>query len=350
VVVSIIALLVGILLPAIAKSRSQAKSTLSQANLRNLSTAHHRYAADYGDRQFSLIVENLSSYGSNPGEAIQAYRSRNGIDHPDIYLGWTMIHETGQYYNVPLGSPGNAMYVPITFTPANGTGGERFGSFRLSNVQAFNRYVGGKFYDPTFYAPQSQVVMNFLEDAFESPLEYRLKRYQDNHIAWTSYCLSPAAMFSPDVMRNDEAGGWQDPWDLGAAFRTPSFDQCLYPNLKTHVLEHHWLQNRNDVSCNPGFAGGTYGGCEPYYFNHAWESSPNTAFFDGHIESVGVRKAMRADGRLRVQTANPNWGLWSRDTAWGDDGYFIQYGYDQADSSFHIFTTDGIRGRDYMAE
>ena len=45
VVVSIIALLVGILLPAIGKARDQAKMAISQANLRNLGTAHAAYAA-----------------------------------------------------------------------------------------------------------------------------------------------------------------------------------------------------------------------------------------------------------------------------------------------------------------
>jgi len=122
------------------------------------------------------------------------------------------------------------------------------------------------------------------------------------------------------------------------------------------MLEHHWLQNRA-ADCNPGFTGSPYiNDCEPYYFNQAWESSPVTLFYDGHVESVGVRRTMRADGRMRVQTgSNPSdpdgWGLWSRDTnIGGTNGYLQQYGYDQADTSFHILTTDGIRGRDLMSE
>ena len=112
----------------------------------------------------------------------------------------------------------------------------------------------------------------------------------------------------------------------------------------------HWLQNkRND--CNQGFAGSGYvGDCEPYYFNHALESNPVTLFYDGHVEMVGVRDAMHADARVRTQTGNPNWGLWSQDTAFGADGYLIEYGYDQAATSFHILTTDGIRGRDVIRE
>ena len=37
---------------------------------------------------------------------------------------------------------------------------------------------------------------------------------------------------------------------------------------------------------------------------------------------------------MRVQTDNENWGLWSKDSWWDDDGYFISYGYDQAVSDF----------------
>ena len=134
---------------------------------------------------------------------------------------------------------------------------------------------------------------------------------------------------------------------MDAGWRSPAHSQCLYPSLKTHMLEHHWLQNAQG-DCNPVFDVGTYAECEPYYFNHAWESSPMTLFYDGHVEGVGVRKAMRADGRVRAQTGHDNWGLWSKDTTFGEDGYLIDAGYDQAETSFHILTTDGIRGRDVV--
>ena len=35
---------------------------------------------------------------------------------------------------------------------------------------------------------------------------------------------------------------WQNPWFIPGAFRSPSYSQALYPNLKTHMIEHHWLQ------------------------------------------------------------------------------------------------------------
>ena len=49
---------------------------------------------------------------------------------------------------------------------------------------------------------------------------------------------------------------------------------------------------------------------------------------------------------MTAQTGETNWGLWSRDTNMGANGYFIEYGNAHANTRFHIFPTDGIRGRD----
>ena len=67
VVVSIIALLIGILLPAISKARDQAKLMLSQTNLRNLATAHANYGTEFNDRQFTLLHVQESNVLPNTG-------------------------------------------------------------------------------------------------------------------------------------------------------------------------------------------------------------------------------------------------------------------------------------------
>ena len=41
-------------------------------------------------------------------------------------------------------------------------------------------------------------------------------------------------------------------------------------------------------------------------------------------------------------------GLWSRDTPFGANGYFIDLGFDGVPLSHHILTTDGILGRDTL--
>lgn len=360
VVVAIIGLLIAILLPAIGKAKDQAKLTQSLSNLRNLGTAHGSYAAEWNDRQFSLIDDNIASYSSTPDTAFANYRtSHGGISHPGVVLGWGYerdangIPEGYKYFewDTTGGHPETrGMVQPIVFHTGSWTG-RYFGSFRLVNCAQFHNYVGGRYYDPTFFAPKDDIPIEWVgrKGCWEDPGEF-CATHQSMLVLqkpiWCTYILSPAAMFSPDVMRSVPEGGWQWPWLLQGGFRSPAFGMCLYPALKTHMLEHHWLQARA-TDCNPGFSPGTYDNCEPYYFNHAWESSPATLFYDGHVETVGVRKAERADGRNIAQTG---YGLWSRDTMFGADGYHIGLGYDQANTSFHILTTNGIRGRDIVAD
>ena len=100
------------------------------------------------------------------------------------------------------------------------------------------------------------------------------------------------------------------------------------------------------ADCNSGLEGIYVNGCEPYYFNHGWDSAPAALFYDGHVETIGVSEAVHADRRVREQTHNPNLGLWSMDTGWGASDYLSDYAHDQVETSFHILTTDGIRGRD----
>ncbi len=349
VVVSIIALLIGILLPAIGKARDQARMTVSQANLRNLATAHENYSAEWNDRQFTLVNDNLGQYGTDQGTAYPNYAEAIGADHPPMILGW-IASSSGDmglwgYWMSGVGNQG--MCEPIVFSgPAHLVG---FGSFRVPNAKQFNQYVSGRFYDPVFYAPKDTIVTDYVRKGFESPGEYVSSSdmgHESGSAGWSSYCLSPAAMFSPDVMAQDE---WKDPFDLPGGFRSPSVSQALFPSLKTRMLEHHWLQQQRS-ECNPNIEGGTYDGCEPYYFNNGWESVPVTLFYDGHIEGVGVRQAMDADDRYKTQTGS-NIGLWHNDTEFGADGYFIELSYDMiADTSFHILTTDGIRGRDIIGD
>ncbi|MHC5113701.1 MAG: type II secretion system protein [Planctomycetota bacterium] len=347
VVVSIIALLVGILLPAMGKARDTALITSSQNNLRNLTMAHGNYRADWNEHQFTLIHDNISSYGNNGYAAFEAFRVATGSDHSPIWLGYGPNQIGNGNFHWILVSSGSDSYEPISFTGQGGSGGDRFGSFRLINVEAFHPYVSGKFYSETYYAPKDRVVWDSVVDGFDSPHSYQSQGY--GNLEWSSYCLSPAAMYHPSVFRRPSEGGWQNPWDLDGGFRSPSTAQARYPSLKTEFLEHNWLQNRAGPECHPSFQPGTYDGCEPYYFNASWVSSPQGTFYDGHVEGIGVRDAMRADGRVQAQTDGGS-GLWSRDTFWGEEGYFIEYGYDQAATSFHILTTDGIRGRDIISD
>jgi prepilin-type N-terminal cleavage/methylation domain-containing protein len=346
VVVSIIALLVGILLPAVGKARDNAKVTLSKANLRQLGVAHATYASEWNDRQVTLVVDNFASYGDDPSDANDGYEGAVGEPHPPIFAGFGQNGVAWAYWFGSGSSPDNLM--PVNFEgPFN-----HWGWFRLPNFKALNNYLSGKTYDPVFYAQKDRMVWAMLEDndCFSIPYDFT-DCYQNsqgpNNYVRSSYCFSPAALFNPDVLRNEEDGGFQDPWTPGfaASLRVPAMAQARYSDLKTQFTEHHWLQNAR-AECNPAFTGGLYDGCEPFYFNLGYESVPMTTFYDGHVEGLGVQEAMSASSR---HTQQMGWGLWSDDTPWGADGYVMGTSWDfLAETSFHIITTDGILGRDTL--
>ncbi len=113
--------------------------------------------------------------------------------------------------------------------------------------------------------------------------------------------------------------------------------------LKTHMLEYRWLQNV-PVACNSSF----FGSCTPYFFNHGFQSVPVTLFYDSSVRMMGVMEAMSSDRRHKRQTGGEETGvgLWTRDTSFLAEGFFIEEAYDFVDTSYHILTTNGARGRD----
>ncbi len=359
VVVSIIALLIGILLPAIGKARDKARTATSLSNLRQLAIAHNAYAGDWEDAQVSLCRYNISAYGSvaGYGEGIGYIAGIDSTGHPPQIAGWGVdygddgFEEAGprlfRYWPSrsgygwciePIGFPGIPGAVP------------GFGWFRYPNLKHLSSYVNSRFYDDVFYAPKDPF-FDVIQPCMDDPAEF-----SDgcNPPVWSTYCLSPASLFSPDVLGLNRQTGeyWTDPWDIPGGHRTPSMGSIRYPTLKTHMLEHPWLQNVRRV-CNSAFSGGGFeDACEPYYFNHGFESTPVTLFYDGHVRLMGTQEALNANRRHLGQAG---YGLWSKDTTFGGDylpsspgGYFMDYGYDFTATSYHILTIDGALGRDTL--
>ena len=341
VVVSIIALLIAILLPAIGKARDAALITQSLANLRNLSAANSAYGADWSDRQFTAIPDDAGLVQGNCG----TYLAQVACP-PQQLLGWAADGAMWGYF---LGSaglcgqyayPGNCgnwvVYKPIEFTGADAG----FGSFRLPNVKSFSGYVNNKFYDPVFWAPKDKINLAIAEKYFSIPDQFNTNNQE---ISFSTYCWSPAAMYAPDVFSNT---GFKNPNLMPGGYRSPAVGMSTYPDLKTRMLEHSWLQNA-ESQVNSNFAGGT----EPWYFNHGYNSAPATLFFDGHVSVMGVGDAMESDARA-VGTAPATMTekhLWHRTTPFGVNGYFGAQSYDfLVDTSYHILTTDGVQGRDTM--
>ena len=352
VVVSIIALLIGILLPAVGKARDKARTSTSESNLRQLAIAHQSYAADWEDRQLTLVRDSISAYGDNLGD----YNAAIGFDgtattaHPPIISGWA---EGALWAYWPSTSPFYWAVEPIGFPGGQGAPG--FGWFRLPNAKALSQYVNGRYYDKVFYAPKDPF-WDIVERCLDHPGEF-VPVDGCNPPVWTTYCLSPAALFDPQVLSfNNNTDEWfTDPWDIAGGHRVPPMSQIEFPTLKTHMLEHPWLQNVRTV-CNPNFVGTFQEACEPYYFNMGWESAPATLFYDGSVRLMGVQEALDSDRRFRGQNGGEI-GLWNIETPFGGDyapsgegGYYSDYAYDWTSTSYHILTTEGALGRDTLGK
>jgi prepilin-type N-terminal cleavage/methylation domain-containing protein len=349
VVVSIISLLIALLLPAVAKGRDKALITQSVSNLKNLAVANEAYAGDWNDRQFQVVPDDAGMVGGS----CELYKQQIACP-PPLYLGWDgnamwayFLGSSGKC--AQFGWPENCynwiVYIPMDFgTGPNPGGGNSYGAFRNPGLKAFNAYVGRRFYDPTYYAPKDVLPIGNVSKYFSIPSEFSYNP-SENLYEDSSYCWSPAAMFDPKVFGRNTATfngqGYTDPNSMKTGYRSPPTSRCKYPNLKTRMIEHNWLQNAPDTTINPNFAGGKTN----WFFNHGYNSAPATMFFDGHVELVGCQRSMQADQRV----APSNGSVWSRNTPFGTNGYYGGQSYDfLVNTSFHILTTDGIEGRDVL--
>ena len=337
VVVSIIALLIALLLPAVQRGRDKALISNSVANLKNLASANELYASDWGDRQFTMCPDDAGTVNGN----CDTYKVQIACP-PQALLGWDGAAMWGYFIGTggkcsQFGYPGNCgnwvVHKPIGF-PAN----DGFGAFRIPGLKAFHDYINGRFYDQTLYAPKDVVPLQNISKYFTSPSEFT---YDGTNYEDSSYCWSPAAMWDARVLGRNGATlngqGYTSPNTMPAGYRSPPVSRCKYPSLKTRMIEHNWLQNTPKSLINTNFAGGT----TPWFFNHGYNSSPACLFFDGHIELVGCQRAQQAEQRAGQ--------LWSRNSPLGAQGYYGGQSYDfLVRTSFHVLTTDGIEGRDVL--
>ncbi|MHC4650576.1 MAG: type II secretion system protein, partial [Planctomycetota bacterium] len=259
VVISIIALLISILLPAIGKARDNAQVGVSKSNLRQIGVAMMTYAADWADRQVTYVRDNLGMYGGD----VTVYSDHvygsgaGGVDaHPPMIVGWAWAN--GEYtgpWGVFVDTANVAGFQPLNFpgSPLGGGGVAGHGWYRHGiQRKPLHDYLNGRFHDPVYYAPKDRTILDRVEGCFEVPGEYALGegmgglgpdacRYWINY---TSYCMSPAGLFAPAVFSDNGQGEfWTAPWTMPTGYTVPTFSQARYPTLKTNVLEFRWLQN-----------------------------------------------------------------------------------------------------------
>ncbi len=326
--------LLALILPAVADVGATNGQSVSMRNLRTIGVAHACYGAEWNDRQFTATPDDMGVFGS-----MEDWRIANGVDGPPLLLGWS---QGGLW----------AFWMDGAF-PANGRLAEplRFedplvhlGSYVLPNARAVHVYANGRFYDPLFYNPLEDKVFDTLEEAFAVPDEFYPAGATPT---WSSYFMSPAAMYHPNVLRRPSAGGFRAPTSFDDGFRSPSVSQVKHPGLKTRFIERSWI-----VGAPPGCAdllpSGINGveACPHYLFNQGADATPAAAFFDGSIRFLNTGDVARQDLLMRLRTGVD--GLWSRDTPLGDDGFFGELSVDGVTASHHMLTTDGIRGRDTL--
>lgn len=352
VLVAIAALVVAILLPISRQLRNQSNEMVSMNNLAQIGMAQWLYGADWNDRQFTAVPDDLGAFSQSASASIlcSTYVQNTGC-HPSTYIG-EIQNGAGFYVAImpcdasPIGWQGSCSGAAYTWPypfDASSIIVVDVGSFRYHNLAALNAYTNGRWYDDTYFAPSDVVPYEAASVNFDDPWQFVSA---PNPPIFSSYCLSPAAMFHPDVFTPARPG--QPAWNFTFAerFESPTLSAALYPDLKTHLIEHNWNQNPPAlVNPNAPMIGGQ---SFPYQFNHGIDSVPFTVFFDGHIAAVPMAEAVADDARV-VRQSRGRVGLWSRDTPLGANGYKGEISYDGTISGFHMLTVGGIEGRDLLS-
>lgn len=362
VVVAIIAVLIAMLLPSIARARDAALINSSKGNVRNLQVATQAYLPDFKDKipQFCRddwgYLEGCGSNGSGcaPAQACQNYQVNYGCTSQQI-LGFAASGGIwGYWVNGPncgfsvSTTCGQNASVYIAFSFSGGDAG--FGSFRIMCIKSFNSYVGGKYYDKVFYAPKDSVNLALADQYFQLPDEFT---YQNGKISFGSYCWAGAMGWNPRVMGGCDKcehgfvspnGGSSATTRNANAYVGPTAGMAKYPAQKAFILEHTLLQNAPPQKINANFAGG---GTE-WYFNQKYDSNPVIGCVDGSIVMKGMWALMDSDKRAAGPSGD-GCGLWLRDTPLGPAGYYGSQSYDfLVATSGGILTRGGICGRDWL--
>lgn len=342
-IVVALTLFVSVLFPLLGAGRSHSRERASLVNLNRLALAHAAYAADWSDKQFTHAPENM---GQAPD--YDDYVRQFGCP-PSIVLGYgTSL--------VNPGPPGTwAYWMPCEASVGVASNFQRLwpfdfendgsGMYELCNVVGFNEYVGGRFMDPTFYAPADRWRLSVIGPGLESEHPFTFTGGAGE--PWkSSYILSPPAMYHPHVFGGGPSGTFVSPYGFASSMATPTVSQCAHPALKSRMVEKSWLQSP-PIEHNAFFSYPI-----PFYFNQGTASVPMTLFFDGHTGPMPIRQVL-ADNKAVVAGGGPKLWLDGDEISDGDWaaylGFFSAAAFDaDAETSVHVFTRGGILGRDLL--
>ena len=337
-VAAVVAVATSITVPIFRRVGCSAMRQQSAAQLAALAAAHTEYAADFNGRQFTACPDDLGAFGGS----FDAYQSANGCI-PPMTVGTSAGGETTVIGHGTGSCPGTAdgglFQIPMSFAQAS----LGVGSFRWTNVRQFNTYVGGRFYDQAFYAPDDPAMTRKVQRWINDGRDF--EQDTQSGIVNSTYDYSPAAMYHPRVFgdgTNLANPSYLSPNSVpnGEGYKSPSNAQCQFPSLKTRLLERHCMEPY--LGANPAVAGGQ----TPYQWNHSSRARSYAAFFDGSVRLFTTAEAMNAQDRARVPWSQSQMRLWLQGTPFGAYGF----GGAQPDDIFvktsvHYLTANGIRGR-----
>ncbi|MFO0829960.1 MAG: hypothetical protein U0572_17595 [Phycisphaerales bacterium] len=331
IVVALAIILAAISIPALATVGCSSMRTRSRQNLAALARAHTAYAADWTNRQFTMVPDDVGAFGGCGGY-ISAGNCITGASLGTNCNGLNIEFTVGCAGNANCG---NFDYVnPIAFSGANVT----FGAYRIPNAAGFQPYVDGRFYSPTFYAPDDAAIIGSVEPYFASRCSYAGVASAP---VWSSYAYSPSAMLGLGVLTRQ--AGYKNPNTLATGYASPPITAAVYPSLKTQIMEFRAIEGQ----CAPWDTP-----CDSYQFNQLYEARPLGLMFDGSVRIVSPREAMESDQRVKVTSSSQfliEKGLWVRNTPLGPNGVGGAQAYDfLVDTSYHFLTGDGIAGRDVV--
>ncbi len=332
-VIVCVAGVLAVMVPTLAQLGRTAPVSDSRYNLQVLHNALVCYAADWNDRQYTAVPDDLGLAAGN----CQLYAQMFGC-YPPALAGIGCEGGVWGYWGACPGNGSQTCFSNVIMTrPINFDPDFAYGMFRFPQIKPVHDYVGGKFYDRRFFSALDTLAFQAVFPAFEQDCEF----VESVGTVASSYAFSPAAMYHPDVLRAPSQGGFQHPDTLDDGYRSPAVSQARFPALKTWLIEHNWLVDPPG-DCNPYYAE-----CTPFQFNHGADAEPLVLFFDGSIRTLRSGDAAADDARVLKGTGGVD-GLWSRDTPFGEDGYRGEASFDGTIVSHHILTTGGILGRDTL--
>ena len=315
------------------RGREQSGSLVSMSNLRALAQGLAAYNAEYRGRNPQWHRDDIGAFAGNCSQYLSV------SCHPSLKLGSDSSGGVWAYWigggMCGFSLPGGCNNWGVVW-PAGGPGaGWTFGSFVFPNAVGFRHYVDDRFYAPVFYSPNDRSTMAKVEPiALDNPSEFVTSMLTGGSVQLSSYCFSISSMYHPDVFRSPSQGGYSAPTSLAHGFQSPSVTQCLYPDLKSQMAELNWC------------AGGRLPQLTTVYrYNSDSDSSPMTLFFDGHVTAPSRARAAVDDALVYKQSGER---LWSRDTPLGLAGIFAEEASGPDWSSWHLLTTGGITGRDFV--